>query len=106
MPAAVAAPPAPESTASAYAEALLRQLAVTPAPALQAEREHPAVGWTASGLMALTGAAAGPPRAGRAGRSARPPPARRARRHARPAPRRRRVPRRRLPPLRRGGRQP
>lgn len=62
MPAAVAAPPAPQPTASAYAEALLRDLAVVPAPALQAGREHPAVAWAASGLMALTGAAAGPAR--------------------------------------------
>lgn len=52
----------PESAASVYAEALLRTLSVVPHQPPQAPREHPAIAWAASGLMALTGAADGPPR--------------------------------------------
>jgi crotonobetainyl-CoA:carnitine CoA-transferase CaiB-like acyl-CoA transferase len=57
----MAAAPTPESTASAYAEALLHGLAVGPPRQVHAG-EHPAIAWAASGLMALTGNAAGPAR--------------------------------------------
>ncbi|HWY25290.1 MAG TPA: CoA transferase [Nevskia sp.] len=49
-------------TASAYAKALLRALPAQPVSVLQAPHEHPAIAWANSGLMALTGEAAGPPR--------------------------------------------
>jgi crotonobetainyl-CoA:carnitine CoA-transferase CaiB-like acyl-CoA transferase len=62
MAAAAPVPPAPESTATAYAEALLRGLALVPARPPAAAREHPAITWADCGLMALTGTAEGPPR--------------------------------------------
>jgi len=62
MAAATSSFAAPESTASAYAEALSRTLSTTLTGPLQAAYEHPAIAWAGSGLMVLTGSASGAPR--------------------------------------------
>lgn len=51
----------PESTATRYAELLLRSLGVVRPAAITAPGEHPAIAWARSGLMWLTGPADGPP---------------------------------------------
>lgn len=50
-----AATPASQ-TATAYAQALLRDLSATPRSPLSTQAQHPAVAWASSGLMWLTGA--------------------------------------------------
>jgi hypothetical protein len=57
-----AEPTIKDTAASAYAGALLRALELAPASPVAAPHEHPAIAWAGSGLMALTGAADGPPR--------------------------------------------
>ncbi|MES2884076.1 MAG: CoA transferase [Pseudomonadota bacterium] len=50
-----------KGTARAYGESLLAALGVSPAQPLGVDEEHPALGWAASGLMALTGRSDGAP---------------------------------------------
>jgi len=48
-----------QTGATRYARQLLDSLGVEPASALEISDEHPAIGWSRSGMMALTGAADG-----------------------------------------------
>lgn len=52
---------APEDYATAYAQRLLSALGLAPERELAAPREHPAITWARSGLMALTGRPDGAP---------------------------------------------
>lgn len=61
MPGAREAPPPVVALASRYARRLLASLGVEPIREPEAPEEHPAIGWAHSGLMALTGPAAGAP---------------------------------------------
>lgn len=54
-------PARPAELASAYADRLLDDLAITPLRPLRVVGEHPALSWARSGLMALTGTADGSP---------------------------------------------
>ena len=58
---AAAEPLAPQVVARAYAGSLLAQLGATPRRPLELADEHPALSWSRSGLMTLTGRADGPP---------------------------------------------
>lgn len=53
--------PSPAGAAARYAQRLLGSLGVPAAQRLCVPEQHPAVAWAASGLMALTGPADGPP---------------------------------------------